>query len=419
MKLKASALYMVIIIALVIAVICSSLIVAAYFYRLQYQNSFKYNTLQLNLGSATNILLTDTSYAYQDGRTTDLFKQQSDSVFLRRIPWGILDIGIACAFSKSDTLYNVFSIGKEIDSARWSALYVIDQDRPISVSGKTLIKGDAYLPKPGIREAYLENRGYEGDKRLVIGKIKNSARELPVLSPQRVALLRQILDTAFPRSTSTLLTDSNSFRSTLKYIYLGKSAVTLNDISLQGNIMIVSDTTITIGTDARLDNVIISARKIIVDNDFHGRCQLFAKDTLSIGERCVFTYPSCLATMRFHPRVNSRAVLHIGKRTVINGTVLLWQDFVSEPSPILELTENAKVVGQIYSQGAFSYKEGTVINGSLYTSRFLYQTVYSAYENYLVGSTIDASKLSRYYLTGMLLPASGPKNKIMQWLEKK
>src|SRR5580700_5913195 len=102
---KASALYIVIIISLVIAVLCSSLIVTAYYYRAEYQKKFRYDQLQNNLGSGINILLTTQDTSYAKGKTFSLFNQDNDSVSLQKTPWGIYDIGVARAFIQKDTLY--------------------------------------------------------------------------------------------------------------------------------------------------------------------------------------------------------------------------------------------------------------------------------------------------------------------------
>ncbi|HEY2583462.1 MAG TPA: hypothetical protein VGI43_16740, partial [Mucilaginibacter sp.] len=108
--IKASALYIVIIIALVIGVICSSLIVAAYFYKTQYQKKFRYDQLENNLNSGINILLAGNDSAYSAGKTVSLFNNDADSVLIKQISLGVYDIGIAEAFIQKDTLFKSFSI---------------------------------------------------------------------------------------------------------------------------------------------------------------------------------------------------------------------------------------------------------------------------------------------------------------------
>src|SRR5579863_1519665 len=125
--LKDSALYIVIIIALVISLLCSSLIVAAYFYKIQYQKKIRYDQLENNLGSGINILTASTDTSYATGKTFSLFNNESDSVSLKRVFWGVYDIGVSKAFSQSDTLYKAFSTANSIVSSKWVALYLIDE----------------------------------------------------------------------------------------------------------------------------------------------------------------------------------------------------------------------------------------------------------------------------------------------------
>ena len=412
---------MVIVIALVIAVICSAIIVAGYFYRAQYQSSFRIAKLQRNLASATNIILADTDNTYDKGTSFALFDEADDSVSVQRSTWGIFDLGIAKAFKQTDTIYNVFTVANAVDTAKWITLYVPDEDRPLSVSGKALIRGNARIPKSGIREAYIDGNGYEGDKRLVIGKKQNSSRELPQLNPQRLQSLENFLQPLVNIKTWVPGRDTirNSFLQPLRYLYLGKNVSTLHDIYIDGNVVIASDTTLTIEGSATLRNVIVVAPGIIISNDFHGQGQFFATDSISVGERCIFNYPSCLATLRNNVLGKGRALISIGNQTTVNGTIAVWQKMKASQVPLLKMGKNVTVKGQLYSQGIISYKEKNTVYGSIFTNRFLYQNNFSAYENYLIGNTIDAKKLSPYYLSGMLLPSANPKNKVLQWLERR
>src|ERR1019366_7390638 len=115
--LKASALYIVIVIALVIGVLCSSLIVVAYFYKIQYLRKTRYDQLENNLTSGINILITSTDTSYSHGKTFSLFNDDADSVALKRFFWGMYDIGIVEAINQRDTLYKTFTLASTIDSA--------------------------------------------------------------------------------------------------------------------------------------------------------------------------------------------------------------------------------------------------------------------------------------------------------------
>jgi len=71
--LKASALYLVIVIALVIGLICSSLVAVAYFYRAEYHKKFRQDRLNHNLLSGISLVLTAPDAAYKEPQKIALF----------------------------------------------------------------------------------------------------------------------------------------------------------------------------------------------------------------------------------------------------------------------------------------------------------------------------------------------------------
>ena len=417
--LKASALYMVIIIALVIGILCSSLVLSAYYYRLQYQKSFRYDRLQTNLGSGENILLAGADSSYNVQRTFSLFGDDADSVSLQRVFWGVYDIGVVRAFDQKDTLYKVFSIAHSIDSGKWAALYLTDNDRPMAVSGKTMIRGDAFIPKSGVNQAYLNNQAYSGDKRLIIGRIHNSERELPALDTARIGLFRNLISRE--HGDGSLHGDSitNSFLISPLTINLGKEPTLLAHISIAGNIIIFSDTSITIDSTAVLNHMMIFARSITVKSGFHGNCQLFARDTIGIGQNCRFDYPSCLGILRFKSTaiMKSQERISLGTACSFSGIIFTYEFDKNPVLPLIDLGNKVQVTGQVYSQGMVAFKDNAVVAGSLFTTGFLYRTSFTLFQNDLMNTTLDESALSPYYLTSGMLPVAGPKKKVLQWLE--
>ncbi|WCT13656.1 hypothetical protein [Mucilaginibacter jinjuensis] len=416
--IKASALYIVIIIALVIAVLCSSLIVAGYFYKIQYQRKFRGDLLYSNVCSGTNILLAEDEHSYSS-RKVSLFGGDQDSVILKRINWGLYDVAVAQAFIHNDTLTKIFSTGYLADSAKWAALYLIDEDRPISVSGKTLIKGEVFIPKAGIKEAYVDNMAYQGDKKLVDGLKKTSDKKLPVLTESSYANLKKLLSVQADADSSLAIADSmfRSFDAPLKLIGLGKQAIHLRK-KMDGYILIRSDTTITIDNTSILDHVIIFARSVNVESGFKGNCQLFASDSIHIQSNCHFNYPSVIGLLSQNQSKNKEpGKIIIDSATTIDGTVFSYDPNASAIRPVIILGSQTTVNGQIYSQGILSYKKNVAVNGSVMTNRFIYQSGYTMYENYLINFRVNSVPLSKYYLTSELLPFASTKRRVLEWLK--
>ncbi len=419
--LKASALYLVIVIALVMAVICSSLIVAAYFYKLQYQRAMRYGALQQNLSSAVNILLAGQigESSGNGERRFSLYGSENDTVLTDRHAWGVYELATARAFIQGDTLSKAFTLACPIDSASWSALYLVDEDRPLSLSGKTMIKGTAYLPKAGVKEAYVAGQAYQGDKRLVAGAKKVSGKTLPGLSHSVLQQLEKAFTTEGGRDSALLREGSvaASFLRPTRSCELGKKVYTLTG-TLTGNLILHSDTTVVIAGSARLKNIIIFARAIIVEEGFRGSCQLIASDSLRVEKNCQLDYPSALGVMNFAANSVSGAQqkLSIGQNTSVFGTIFTYEKSKSELRPLIDLDKNVHLSGQLYSPGLLNFKDGVRVEGSVMAARFIYQTAYTRYENYLINIRIDGPALPHYYLTSALLPSATRAKKILQWL---
>ena len=418
--LKASALYIVIIIALVIGILCSSLIVTAYFYRNQYQKKFRYDRLQNNLNSGVNILLATSDTSYLTGSTFSLYNGDDDSIAIKKTFWGMYDIGSAIAFSQKDSLYKTFLIGYNLDSSKWAALYLIDEDRPLSLSGKTSIIGVVYIQKAGFTTAFVDNKAYQGDKRLIIGTKKNSEKSLPALSAARLVQFQQFTQQSHP-GDSLLNKDSlaQSFLLPTRYINFTKEVQNISNIKLTGNIILTSDTTITLDSTVIVKDVMIFAKTIKVKSGFHGNCQLFARDSISIDSNCRFAYPSCLGILRFgKPGLAPvQEQIHLGNRCTFAGIMFTYEKTESALKPMIDLGKSVKITGQIYSQGSLRTKDSVQVDGSVFTSQFLYQDSFTLYQNYLINITMNTKALSPYYLTGDLCPVSGKKKKVLQWLE--
>lgn len=417
--LKASSLYIVIIVSFIIALICSSLIAAAYFYRLSYQQKSRYDRLQNNLQSGINVLLSEKETNSSQTEKTSLFDNDTDSVITCRLPWGIFDAGTAQAYIQRDTLQKSFLIARNIDSAKWSALYLIDEDRPLSVSGKTMISGNVRLPKAGIRAAYVNGTAYSGDPKFVDGHMKDSGRELPAPEPQRIEQLSKDFTapgqvTAF--TTGDSLTENSFFRPTRHLRAVDGD--TVSHTTIKNNIILYSDTTLYIDSTAHLDHIVIFARSVVFAPGFKGNCQVFARDSVIVGKGAVFTYPSCIGLL---PSQRSKTGLppniRIGEGTRFSGLLFCYEKEKANLPLVIYLGKRSRITGQVYAKGTVSLQDSLQVSGSITCQKFLYQSNMTTYENFLINTRISAKALSAYYLTSELLPAAGKKKKILQWLE--
>jgi len=202
------------------------------------------------------------------------------------------------------------------------------------------------------------------------------------------------------------------------FVNFRKEVQTLSNRYISGNVVLLSDTTVIIDSTTVLRNILIFAKAIIIKSGFHGNCQLFATDSIRVDSNCRFNYPSALGVLRFQsPVAKSPIRIAIGNNTEFNGLIFSYEKTETPVKPLIVLGKNTKITGQVYSQGILELYDKTEINGSAFTSRFLYKSSFTLYENYLINSTINSKALSPYYLTSGLTPVAGKKKKILQWLE--
>lgn len=406
-----------------IGVICAALIALAAFYRLQNQHAYRFERLQHNMHSGIEQLLANRNTTLADGKFIDLYNDGRDSMYLQKYAWGLYDVGVVQAYKLQDTLTCVFTIARELDSTKWCTLYLADEDRPLGVTGKTLINGDAYIPAAGVKSTYVDGRQYEGPTNIISGKTLRSKPLLPGLNEELVnALCTQF---QVPRSINTSINlngvISNSFKNKELPFMASKSILNLVNGKINGHVIIRSDTTIVIDSTMMLDNVLIFAKAIDVKSGFRGRCQLFATDSVSIGKRCVFLYPSAAGVIRSKRyKAQIPVQIKLDAATRFNGILFTYEKEPDVLKPVIELGDRTDVSGQLYTAGYVRLSDkGNSIKGSIFCTRFLYRTAFSTFENYLINAQINSDELSLYYYTSSLLPVAGQKQQILQWLERK
>jgi hypothetical protein len=414
--LKASALYIVIILSLVIAILSASLITTAYFYRLEYQKGLRYTRLLSNLNSGFAILLSREYNSSGEKQIIDLFGNKEDSVALQKERWGAFELGRVESFSNSERLEKVFLMGMGTGKDP-AALYLMDEDRPLSVSGTTEITGDAFLPKAGIKEAYVSGRSYKG-KKLVYGNIKTSKNSLPELDDDFIAFIQQNLEDHLTDKPESL-PDSvgNSFFNPDQVIHVTGEEARLNNKILHGRVILYSDTIVHIDKTSNLTDVIVYAPAIVMEEGFKGSCQLFAVDSIVTGKDCVFNYPSCFGVIKTKESINIQPKIVIGSNTKFSGVLFSHEENKTDLQTLIRLGKNSLIKGEIHANGLVRMDIPVKIHGKVTCKRFIIQTEESLYENYLIDVVINRSKRNSYYLSGSLFNDNKEDYNVMKWLE--
>jgi hypothetical protein len=418
--LRAGTLFLVVVIALIISILTGSYILATYYNNMAIQKNLLYERLEANSVSSINLLLADPDTLGKDEtRIVDLFGDQRDSVLLVKKTWGIFGVLGVKAFANRDTVKKALLIGYKPGLLARAAIYLPDQNRPLSVCGRTQITGTAYLPDAGAKRGYIEGMGYASNT-LVNGDIKQSNTAVPLLHANILAPIVQGLAPLASGQANVAETGTNYLAKDTLFVSFLQPTVMIStntpvDFSRKnwkGNIIFSSSVPVAIRQGTILSEVQIFAPSIIVENQFTGSAQLFANDSILIGTNCVFNYPSAIGLVKNNVKTYQQFI-RLQSNSTINGIVFTSLQVTDRTQARISIDENAVVRGQLYTDG-FAEVKGTVW-GNVTCNKFYLRTNSSVYENYVLNAVINAAQLPLEYVGSSLLPSEKYK-RVVKWL---
>src|SRR5687767_4824769 len=300
-RLASSSLVITVVISLILSILCSSVILLAYYNRQSQKTTDIENRVSDNLESAINLVLADTTI-YLNPLTVglDLFREEKDSVVISKKTWGLFQVAHVKAFYSKFSKSKSFFYGTTMPEYMNGCLYMADHQRPLSLVGEAKLVGDAYIPKAGLKASYIDQRGYSY-KQLINGSVKISNENLPELNESIIENLKSLLRTgkSITAKSNPLNKDSISWSfSDTALFFFGKGKVSLKNCILRGQVIILSDNEIEVENTAKFEDVILVAPTIIFKENFQGTVQAIASDSLIVGNGCLMEYPSSLVLIK-------------------------------------------------------------------------------------------------------------------------
>lgn len=399
-KVRAGSLIYALCITLILSILSGSLILLAFNTRTLIERNFIAEKQLTNVSSALNYYLTNASDWDNSGSIElDLFKKGADSVEITKKRWGLFDVVNCRAHQGATKAEGAFMVGLK-RPADLTALYLSDQNKPLAVCGRTLIKGKTFLPLQGIKRAYIEGQNFMGSQ-LVKGLTKVSGPTVPELEKENelsAFIRRQFNDTDSILSIEELKTNKvlvNSFNHRT-IILLSTADVDLDNYTLKGNVIIKCAGTVTIKPSSVLQDILIFGKAIEFKKGFAGNLQAFAEDSITVGEEVKLNYPSSvciLATKK--AEANSRLTLL--RNSLVKGNVVNFNAADIQSKYInIKMDEGVKVTGLVYTPGYMDFKGD--VTGSLYCGGFILRTPSAVYENHLLNAVVNAAELPDYYV---------------------
>jgi|ERR1700757_2581703 len=371
-----------------------------------------------DLQAGITLLLADPNIISENEKTSyDLYDDGQDSVLLERKNWGAFCLIGVSVTSKKEQLHKYALTGNDLVSDTNLALYLANNNKPLSVSGKTIIRGNCFLPIKDVKQAFIEGEVFTGDKP-VYGNI-NISSALPEINKNILDQMQQLLNEK--TATDSLLSYSefsnrdtivNSFTNGTLFIDCS-SEKTIDNKFIKGNVVIYSKNNLTISASNKIEDVIVVAKAIIFQKKFIGSLQALSTDSIMVEEECNFTYPSMLCISK---TANSKSLptITISEKTKFNGFLLAFTEIVQAENPVsIIIKKDAEIMGTVYSNGILDVQGS--IYGAAWVQKIMLKTKSGVYENHLLNATIDRTKLSKYFV-GINLFKTENSNKIAKWL---
>jgi hypothetical protein len=299
-------------------------------------------------------------------------------------------------------------------------VYISDNKIPLILAGNTEIKGMAYVSEKGIKAGNISGHYFTGDK-LVNGNIIYNDKNLPKLNNKWEKYIKNLLNYV-PDNLDNVIEPKNvnavSFFSNTAYIFSYNKLDVIN--KYVGNIIICSKTEIIVSPNAKLEDVILVAPKIIIKKGFRGNATFIANDKIIVEKNVILNYPSALVVRKkTTPVVSNNKIdksIVVKPNTQISGIII----FLSNKNNLqnkqktyisIDIQKNALIYGDVYCTN--NLQLFGKIEGSVYTKRFISNTYGSIYINHLFNATIDGISQNKEFCG---LPLINNNQGIVKWL---
>lgn len=265
------------------------------------------------------------------------------SVTIRTEKWGLYESAEVRATDEHFSSNRL--LGKAQDCDYEAALWVCSQDRPLSFGGNSEIKGNTYIPSNGIRYAKLGTLPFQGEE-IKDYFIDLSERELPEVDRSNLYLMDNYLKETevIPSSNESRYKTYYSFSEDEVHYYIPED---MQQYTIKGHVVLHGDN-IVLSSKTVLNDVILLARRVIIDEGFRGSLQIIATDTVILRKNAYLHYPSGI----YLKGNNDRTCLRMDENSTLNGYAIIFGT-----------TENNK---DNYIEVNFQQAPTAVFNGLLY-----------------------------------------------------
>lgn len=341
---------------------------------------------QENLNSAIVLYSNDSTFLgeYNEEKVFTLFETDTTSTvrFITR-RWGFYEsIHVS---SHNGNFSSTRLLGKKQECDHRAALWLCDRNRMLSLSGETEIRGRVFTPLSGINYSEIDGEPYKGEKIPQI-LLDIAGVQLPPIDsvnltfPEKLKENRE-LSVDLPVSTEPYY----SFHEPTAYFNVTAEKENMDEALIRGNVVLFADE-LTIPASSKINEAIVVARKVTIEEGFTGSMQIFCSDSVLIGENVTLQYPSGV----FVDAAITYPFVSLSEGSKLNGYVIILGKIRDEELlfPSYRQSGNSLVRGLLYVNGT------TNVQGEISGAVYLKDCFFASDQNVYAGALFN-TRISR------------------------
>lgn len=349
-----------------------------------YYSSYHYKKQQQeNLNSAIVLYSNDSTFLreYNEEKIFQLYETDSASTisFVTQ-QWGFYEyIRVS---SQNGNFSSTRLLGKKQECDHRAALWLCDRNRALSLSGETEIRGKIFIPLNDINYTEIDGEYYKGEE-IPYAFLDIAGAQLPPIDSTTLVFPENLREYRDQSDELSVNTDTYySFNGPTNYFNLTENR---GEIVLRGNAVLFADE-LKISASSKINEVIVVARKVTIEEGFTGSMQIFCSDSVLIEENVKLQYPSGIYV---GAEINYPYV-SLSDNSEINGYVIILGKIRDEELLFPSYRQSAKALlrGLLYVDGT------TNIQGELSGAVYLKDCFFTSGQDVYAG-TLYNTRISR------------------------
>ena len=203
---------------------------------------------------------------------------ESSRVKYRCKRWGLYElVEVTASCGKCSA---VRLMGKAAESSHRATVYIPDNDCALALAGKCEVEGKVCVSANGITYTQLRSEFYRG-RSWGRERLSLSDREFPPADRLATEEAHRLFAGLQEERVCAAESMHVPFTSPVQVLY---APSVINGYRLGGHILLYAGDKVFIGADNEFSHIIVVARTVVIGEGFRGSMQVFARDTVEVGD---------------------------------------------------------------------------------------------------------------------------------------